>query len=176
MLAADRTTVEPGSEFRAIVGTGYATGRGLVEISQAGQVLERHWTEPGQTQWPISFKVTDANRGGFTVRAWMVRDGRLHSESRTIDVPWTDKRLAIAWERFTRKTQPGAHEVWRATITSVADPLAGPAAPQAAELLALLYDQSLEALAAHTWPSAGLLPCFRGESGWRQLTFTNSGE
>ena len=58
----------------------------------------------------------------------------------------------------------------------MADPLAGPAAPQAAELLALLYDQSLEALAAHTWPSAGLLPCFRGESGWRQLTFTNSGE
>ena len=176
MLAAERTTIEPGREFRALVGTGYPAGRGLVEISQAGKVLQRHWTEPGQTQWPVSFKVTDANRGGFTVRTWMVRDGRLHSESRTIDVPWTDKRLAIAWERFTRKTQPGAHEVWRATITSVADPLAGPAAPQAAELLALLYDQSLEALAAHTWPSAGLLPCFRGESGWRQLTFTNSGE
>ena len=176
VLTADRTTVEPGSEFRALVGTGYKAGRCLVEISQAGKVLERHWTKPGQTQWPISFKVTDANRGGFTVRSWMVRDGRLHSESRTVDVPWTDKRLAIAWERFTRKTQPGAREVWRATITSVADPIGGPAAPQAAELLALLYDQSLDALAAHAWPSTGLLPSFRRESGWLQLTFTNSGE
>jgi hypothetical protein len=173
VLTAAQTSVEPGDKFQALVGTGYAQGRALIEISQSGKVLERHWTEPGRTQWPVSFAVTPANRGGFTVRTWLVRDGRLHSESRTVAVPWTDKQFSIAWERFTRKTQPGAKEVWRAKITSMADPVDGPAA---AELLALLYDQSLDALATHGWPADGLLSAFRSESSGMNLAFTNSGE
>ena len=175
VMKAEKTAVEPGSEFQALVGTGYDTGRALVEISQGGTVLKRFWTEPGRTQWPVSFPATAANRGGFTVRAWLVRDGRLHEQSQTVDVPWTDKQFAVAWERFTRRTQPGAQEVWRATIRSVADPVAGPAAPQAAEMLALLYDQSLDALAPHDWPANGLTGLFRREADWLDLAFTNTG-
>ncbi len=170
-----KQSVEPASEFSALVGTGYEAGRALVEITQASRTLARYWTEPGRTQWPVSLKVTDAHRGGFTVRAWMVRDGRLHSESRTIDVPWTNKKLAIEWERFTRRLEPGAKEIWRAKITSVADPVAGPAAPVAAEFLALAYDQSLDALAAHAWPG-DLMGMFRREASWLNLSFTNRGE
>jgi hypothetical protein len=176
VMKAEQSSVEPEAEFRALVGTGYSTGRALVEISQAGNVLKRFWTESGRTQWPVAFTANAANRGGFTVRAWMVRDGRLHVESQTIAVPWTDKRFTIEWERFTRKTQPGSHEVWRARIMSVVDPVAGPAAPQAAEILALLYDQSLDALAPHAWPADGLAGVFRGESSWLNLGFSNSGE
>ena len=176
VVKAEKTSVEPGSMFQALVGTGYDAGRALVEISQSGRVLERFWTEPGRTQWPVTFPVTAAQRGGFTVRAWLVRDGRLHVESRTVDVPWTDKKLAIAWERFTRRTQPGATEVWRAKVSTVTDPVAGPAAPRAAEFLALLYDQSLDALAPHDWPAAGLAGLFRREAGWLALAFTNAGE
>jgi hypothetical protein len=163
-------TVEPNGEFTGLIGTGYDAGRALVEISQAGKTLGRFWTEPGRTQWPVSLKVTDAHRGGFTVRAWMVRDGRLHSESRAIDVPWTNKKLAIEWERFTRRLEPGAKEIWRAKIKSVAVPVAGPVA---AEFLALAYDQSLDALAQHTWPGDGLMGMFRRESSWLNLAFTN---
>jgi hypothetical protein len=176
VMKAETTTVEPDGTFTALVGTGYDAGRALVEISQSGKVLERFWTEPGRTQWPVTFPVTEANRGGFTVQAWLVRDGRLHVESQTVDVPWTDKKLSVEWERFTRRTEPGAKEVWRAKISSVADPVAGPAKPQAAEMLALLYDQSLDALAPHTWPAGGLAGLFRRESGWLGLAFTNAGE
>ncbi|MDA0253959.1 MAG: MG2 domain-containing protein, partial [Planctomycetota bacterium] len=173
VMKAEKTSVEPGAEFQALLGTGYEAGRALVEISQSGNVLKRFWTEPGRTQWPVAFQATAANRGGFTVRAWLVRDGRLHVRTETVDVPWTDKKLAIEWERFTRKTEPGAKEVWRAKISSVADPVAGPAAPVAAELLALLYDQSLDALAPHAWPGGGLQGLFRREAGWLNLAFTN---
>lgn len=176
VMQAEKTAVEPGSEFLALVGTGYDAGRALVEISQSGKVLKRFWTEPGRTQWPVAFAATEANRGGFTVRAWLVRDGRLHVRSQVVDVPWTDKQLQVEWERFTRRTEPGAKEVWRAKITSVADPVAGPAKPQAAEMLALAYDQSLDALAPHAWPGAGLAGLFRRESGWLDLAFTNAAE
>jgi hypothetical protein len=176
VMKSEKQSVEPESEFSAIVGTGYDAGRVLVEISQSGQMLERFWTKPGATQWPVTFTAIGSNRGGFTVRAWMVRDGRLHEQSQVVDVPWTDKQLAITWERFTRRTQPGAKEVWRAKITSVADPVEGPAKPQIAEMLALAYDESLDALAQHGWPGSGLMGMFRREWGGAHLMFTNQGE
>jgi hypothetical protein len=168
--------VEPGSEFSAVVGTGYDTGRVFVAVEQSGKILKQFWTVAGRAQWPVSFKVGDEHRGGFSVRAWMVRDGRLHAETQTVDVPWTSKKLSIAWERFTRRLEPGAKEVWRATIATAADPIAGPAAPAIAEMVATLYDQSLDSLAPHQWPSDGLMGLFRRESSWLNLTFTNSGD
>ena len=176
VLKSKAQTVEPGSDFSALVGTGYGTGRALVEISQSGKILETFWTEAGRTQWPLGMKVGDEHRGGFTVRAWMVRDGRLHMESQTVDVPWTNKKLSIAWERFTRRLEPGVKEVWRAKIAGAADPIAGPAAPAVAEMVATLYDQSLDALASHQWPTDGLMGLFRRESSWLNMAFTNSGE
>ena len=175
-LVPRQRSVAAGEEFFAVAGTGHDRGRGLVEISQAGRVLERFWTAAGRTQWPVRMKVAAEHRGGFTVRAWLVRDGRLTTQSQTIDVPWTDRKLTVAWERFTRRLEPGAKEVWRATISSAADPLAGPAAPAVAEMLAVLYDHSLDALAPHQWPADGLLGLFRRESSWVNLAFTNAGE
>jgi len=172
-MLAEQAAVPPGSAFTAVVGTGYESGRALIEISQAGEVLKRFWTEPGRTQWPVTFTPDATNRGGFSVTAWMVRDGRLHLEQKTIDVPWTDKTLAISWERFTRRIEPAAREVWRARITSVPDPLAGPVV---AEMLAVLYDQSLDALAEHQWPADGLLGLFRRETEVADLGFTNAAE
>ena len=172
-MKAQQESIAPTEEFSAVIGTGYTAGRALVEITQAGKLLKRFWTAPGKTQWPVVFTPTDDSRGGFTVSAWLVRDGRLHREQRVIDVPWTNKQLAIEWERFTRRLEPAAAEVWRARIKSVADPLAGPAAPVVAEMLAILYDQSLDALAPHQWPGNGLRGLFRREWGGPQIAFTN---
>ena len=175
VLRPEKTTVAVDSELVALVGTGYEQGRMLVELVKAGRVLERFWTEPNRTQTPIRLKLTDAHRGGVTVRAWMVRDGRLHHDSQTITVPWTNKQLSVTWERFTRKLEPAAQEIWRATIRTVADPLAGPSAATVAEMAATLYDQSLDALASHAWPQ-GFLGLFAGESSSQQFWFTNDAE
>ena len=172
-MAAETDSVEADREFQAIIGTGYNRGRALVEISRAGRVLKRFWTAPGRTQWPVSVAVGDEDRGGFTLTAWIVRDGRLHREQKTVQVPWTNKKLNVTWERFTRKLEPASKEVWRAKITTMADPLAGPEAPAVAEFLALLYDQSLDALAEHQWPSAALQGLFRSEWGAADVAFTN---
>ena len=185
VMKAKTNAVEPGGEFSAIVGTGYDAGRALVEISQSGRVLNRFWTETGRTQWPVAFPAAEANRGGFTVRAWLVRDGRLHVHTQTVDVPWTDKRFSLEWEKFTHRTQPGGQEIWRAKIShALPDALLpdapgesrGEKLPAAAEFLALAYDQSLDALAPHAWPATGLAGIFRRESSWLSLAFTNAPE
>jgi hypothetical protein len=174
-LAGPAWTVQPGETFEAVVGTGYDTGRVLIEVLQNGVLLSRRWSEPGRTQWPISLPIEERHRGGFTLRAWMVRDGRLHTESRAVDVPWTDKKLAISWERFTRRVEPGTKEVWRATVATTPEPSRPEAVAASVEMLAMLYDQSLDALAGHSWPGEGLLNLFRRERSPSPPTFTNVG-
>ena len=171
VLRVEKSTVEVANELRAIVGTGYEQGRCLIEIVQSGRVLKRYWTKDERTQTPISFKIQDAHRGGVTLRAWMVREGRLYNESQRIDVPWTNKKLSIEWEQFTRRLEPATEQVWQATIRTEADPLSGPARAALAEMTATLYDQSLDALASHQWPTLALFA--RDSSRW-QLKFTNS--
>lgn len=171
VLRVEKSTVDVADELRAIVGTGYEHGSLLVEIVQSGRVLKRYWTKNERTQNLISFKIKDAHRGGVTLRAWMVREGRLYQESQRVDVPWTDKKLSIEWEQFTRRLEPATEQVWQATIRTEADPLAGPARAVLAEMTATLYDQSLDALALHQWPTLSLFA--RDSSRW-QLRFTNS--
>ena len=171
ILRVEESTVEVADELHAIVGTGYGQGSFLVEIVQSGRVLKRGWTNNERTQMPVSFKIEDSHRGGVTLRAWMVREGRLYHESQRIDVPWTDKKLSVQWEQFTRRLEPATEQVWQATIQTEADPLAGPARAALAEMTATLYDQSLDALASHQWPALALFA--RDSSRW-QLRFTNS--
>ena len=175
MLTAATTKAAPGSSFEAIVATGYDQGRVLVETLRDGKLLSRFWTEPGQTQWPVRVEVGDEHRGGFTLRTWMVRDGRMHLKEQVIDVPWTNKSLEIAWERFTRRVEPGAKEVWRARVKTADDALDGAGKGVPAEIVATLYDQSLDALAPLAWPS-GLSALFRSEASPVVPLFSNRPE
>ena len=63
-------------------------------------------------------------------------------------MPWTNKKLTIKWEHFVSKLEPGQKETWTAVIT-------GPDAKKAvAEMVAALYDQSLDAYLPHAWMKA----------------------
>ena len=173
-LASPSFTVEPGETFEAVVGTGYDAGRVLIELVQNGRVLSREWSQPGRTQWLVQVPVEERHRGGFTLRVWMMREGRLSSEVRTVNVPWTNKHLAITWERFTRRLEPATQEVWRAKVQTTPEPLHPDAKPAVVEMLAVLYDQSLDALAPHAWPAQGLRSLFRREQPLASPTFTNA--
>ncbi|RME68120.1 MAG: hypothetical protein D6781_11735, partial [Verrucomicrobia bacterium] len=165
-LILSQESAEPGETFRALWGTGYDRGRAFVELSCAGKVLQAYWTDPGQTQVLIEQPVTEAMRGGFTLRTFFVHENRAYLEQRTVSVPWSNKRLEVKWESFRSKLLPGATETWTAVVTG---PDAEPAA--AAEMVATLYDASLDLLARHAWPDA--FAVFRRESRLGELRFSN---
>ncbi len=144
-FAAPRWSVEPGESFEALWGTGYDTGRAFVELECRGNLLRAWWTDPHQTQERITEQVTEDMRGGFTLRVTYVRENRLYRNERTIDVPWTNKELTVAWEHFTSLLEPGQKETWTAVIT-------GPDARKAvAEMVAGMYDASLDQYLPHNW-------------------------
>ncbi len=146
-VAAPKWSVEPGETFTALWGTGYAAGRALVEIECAGKSLQRFWTDPARTQVTLSQPVTEEMRGGFAVRFTFVRENRAYTEERIVEVPWTNKELTVKWARFHSKLSPGDKELWTATVS-------GPkATAAAAEMVATLYDASLDQFYPHQWPT-----------------------
>ncbi len=145
VLTSPNWTVEPGQEFVALWGTGYETGTAFVELEHRGKILKSYWTDARQTQHVIRVPVSESMRGGFILRVSYVRENRAYLSQMRVDVPWSNKDLKVKWEHFVSKLQPGAKETWTAIIT-------GPDAEKVtAEMVAGLYDASLDAFLPHNW-------------------------
>lgn len=173
LVAAPDWEAQPGGEFTAVWGTGYETGRACIELEQRGQIIQRYWTAPDRTQQRIKLAVTEAMRGGFTLHVTQVRENRGYLVSREVAVPWKNKELDLKWEHFVSKLVPGQKETWSLIISN--PPAAAgqpkPAERVAAELVAALYDESLDAYAPQGWPSGFGL--FREDSSTAQTQFGN---
>ena len=147
LVAAPKWSLEPGDEFMALWGTGYEKARAYIEIEHRRKVVQSFWTEAGASQQKVTQKITEAMRGGFTLRVTMVRENRAYLTSRQVAVPWSNKNLTVKWEHFISKMEPAQKETFTAVIT-------GPDAKKAvAEMVATLYDKSLDAYLPHHWLS-----------------------
>jgi len=170
LFASPAWQVEPGAEFVALWGTGYDTGRAFIEIEHRHEMLQRFWTKPGQTQQQVKLTVNEAMRGGFTVHLTQVRENRAYLQSHAVVVPWSNKELELKWEHFVSKLQPGNKETWSLQIQgpkTAAEKLQ----TRVAELVATLYDESLDAFVPHNWP--GQFNVFRQEYSAVQPQFAN---
>lgn len=140
-------SVEVGKTFNALWGTGYVSGQAFVEIYRNSRPVKKYWTGAGRTQALIELPVNEALRGGFTIITSFVRENRLYSYRKDIAVPWSTKHLDVSLETFRSKVTPGAKEVWTLKVK-------GPGAEnRAAEIMASLYDESLDAFIPHRWAS-----------------------
>lgn len=94
---------------------------------------------------PLAFAATEADRGGYSVARFFVQHNRVYQSNWQVEVPWTNKQLDISLETFRNKLLPGQEETWKLKI-------AGPNKDKAAaELLASMYDASLDQIAPHAW-------------------------
>jgi hypothetical protein len=93
----------------------------------------------------ISLSATENDRGGFGIEWMFVKHNRLHQHGEAITVPWSNKELNIEYITYRDKTQPGSKETWKLRITGHKNEKV------AAELLASMYDESLDQLYHHEW-------------------------
>lgn len=158
---------EVGESAELIWGSGHADGCAYVEVAHRDRVKQSYWIL-GRSQAAVRVPVESAMRGGFTVRILQVRDGRLHATQSQVAVPWTDRKLSVAFETFRSPLLPGAEETWSLRVR-------GPGAEtRAAELACALYDASLDAFAPHGWPD--LLGHFRADGSLQDIRFTHRAE
>ena len=165
-FAMRKATVEPGETCLALWGTGYDKGRAFVELLHHGKVLRAWWTDADRTQEVFEQPVTEEMRGGFSVCVTYVRENRAYLHDQVVDVPWSNKKLTAKWEHFTSKLAPGKKETWSLVVT-------GPdAKPAVAEMVAALYDASLDQYLQHNWPSE--FNVFRHEISQGLTMFSNN--
>ena len=74
-----------------------------------------------------------------------VKNGVLYRHSERIARPLPDKNLIVKWKTFRNKLTPGQQEEWTVTINRPDGKAAN------AQLMATLYDKSLDELMSHSW-------------------------
>ncbi|MBL0015680.1 MAG: hypothetical protein IPP17_04395 [Bacteroidetes bacterium] len=141
-----KQTYEPSETAILDIGTSYGDGGWmLLEVVQKGKKIRSEWICIGQQRQQIKFPIREQDRGGFELRMLFVKNGRVHSQELKVNVPWTDKQLQIEFATFRDKLLPGAKEEWLVKIK-------GPKGEKVvAELLATMYDQSLDAFRTQSW-------------------------
>jgi uncharacterized protein YfaS (alpha-2-macroglobulin family) len=105
-------------------------------------------------------KITEQDRGGMMVSYVAVKDNRVYTEQAVVNVPWSNKDLNISWETHRDKLQPGAQETWTMVISG------NKKEKIAAEMVATLYDASLDAFKMHQWNWYGLFPSLNSYVYW----------
>lgn len=84
---------------------------------------------------------------GLTITVAWVRNGKLYTHTSRIRRPMPDRQLRLSWKTFRDKLTPGQKEEWTLAI------LSPDGKPAKAQLLATMYDKSLDAIYPHQWDS-----------------------
>jgi len=133
---------EPGETASFIIASSYNDLNCLYELeSQARR--ERKFISPSLK--PVEIPVIDEDRGGISTATHFIKHGRIYSSAHYITVPFTNKELVVEYATFRNKLLPGQQEEWTLTVKNKKGDKA------AAEMLAALYDASLDAFSPNVW-------------------------
>ncbi|MBU6119441.1 alpha-2-macroglobulin family protein [Hymenobacter siberiensis] len=159
-------TVAPGQSTEILLGSSEAGARILLEVEREGQLLRQEWlTLNANEQRRLRIESGPPTAlGPLYIHTTQVRDNRLYRHDATVQVAEKPQPLQLSIATFRDKLQPGQRETWRVTIHQAN----GKAAE--AELLATLYDQSLDIFRLHRFMGlelgAGYYPARFGWMGW----------
>ncbi|GAB4273473.1 MAG: alpha-2-macroglobulin family protein [Candidatus Rifleibacteriota bacterium] len=159
------TNLQPGSVFKAFWATGYDRGPAYIEVEHRKKLLKAFWTNNKENKAEIEIPVTEDMRGGFHVRVMQIKENREYYHTQFIPVEWTNKKLNLKFAHMTSKLQPGQKDTWKIQITGEE------AEAGAIEMLAAMYDASLDAFAPHSWMNS--FPVFYQDANFVHPVFTN---
>lgn len=162
-----KVVCEPGETAQILIGSGYGDVSVLYELEKDHLIVDSLRFTLDSRQRLFELPVTEKDRGSFYVHFTFVRDGRLYTHSQEITVPWTNKQLSFEYLSFRDKLLPGQSEEWRLKIK---DHTGGQVT---AEVLASMYDASLDAFRSSQW-SASVYGTVSRSRGWFNNAFTQA--
>ncbi|HEX9600150.1 MAG TPA: carboxypeptidase-like regulatory domain-containing protein, partial [Mariniflexile sp.] len=116
-----------------------------VSIEKAHKIVKTEIIQLNNNKKTISILVSAEDVGGFVINYSFAAFNSFQSGTEIISVPYPKTDLDIETTTFRDKLQPGTDETWRFKIK-------GPQGDKvSAELLASMYDASLDQFKPHTW-------------------------
>lgn len=157
---ADAAVLKPGETAHFLLGSS-ANDLHVIETIGSSQhsVANNLFTSDGGVT-DRKYDVKEEDRGNVNVQYAFVKDNRVHTEERTIVVPWSNKELDVTIQSHRDKILPGAKEEWRVQIKGEKRDKIG------AELLAAMYDASLDAFRTNQWSIPYLYPATERLAAW----------
>lgn len=98
------------------------------------------------------YTVQESDRGGLMHHFVAIKNNRVYTQQVFVEIPWNNKDLAISWETHRDKLLPGAQETWTMVIKGHQKDKV------AAEMVATLYDASLDQIKPHRWNRPNVFP------------------
>jgi uncharacterized protein YfaS (alpha-2-macroglobulin family) len=157
VLLSEKSSVKVGERVRFFIHSGFDGQPVTVEVFHGGKRTQHRFLSAGRDSSILEVQVAEKDRGGFTVVATTLKDFQLLSASANVFVPWDDRELSLEIGTFRDTLRPGSKETWRLTVKGPG----GRPLEAAAELLAYMYDRSLDAFAPHGPPSVMSLYSWR---------------
>lgn len=106
------------------------------------------------------YTALESDRGGVIFQYIFVKDNRSFSMTEMINVPWSDKQLDVTVAAHRDKLLPGAKEEWKVNIKGYKG------AKVAAEMVASMYDASLDEFRQHDWYVPAIYPTMQQLRYW----------
>jgi hypothetical protein len=154
---------EPGSSIEILISSAVEHLPVLLEVIDATGVVHTERLSMSKNQQIFRYKIQDKQRGGVFIRMCAQYQGELFKASHFVAVPFSNKELTLKFETFRDKLQPGQQEQWKMTIRGKkADKVA-------AELLAAMYDASLDQFAANAF-NLSLYHVYLNQQNWFNRT------
>ena len=152
--------VRPGEQISLSLGTPEKEVWVYLQLLRANEILESKWLRVRNTE-TFQYLINDKDKGGLDLRIYYIYDNRVYDKDFRIDVPHFDKELEVELETFRDQLLPGEEEEYRIKVKDhKGDGVI-------AELLANMYDASLDQLKAHHWPK----PSLRTHFSYLRLNF-----
>lgn len=140
-----KETVNDGAAARMVVGSTEKDACLFYDVVTGNRVVESRRIMLNNELLHLTFDYKEAYGDGAVLCLAVVRHGQLYKESVSVEKPKPDKRLLLHWTSFRSRLTPGQQEEWRVQITRP------DGTPADAQMMACLYDASLDALAKSTW-------------------------
>ncbi|NNL79769.1 MAG: alpha-2-macroglobulin, partial [Flavobacteriaceae bacterium] len=144
VLSTDKTEYKPGDKARVKVASAAHTWV-TVDIEKDQKLTRTEILELNNNSNFIEIPVEEDDLGGFAVLISLAAFNSYQTESLVLNVPYPSTELEIETNTFRDKLKPGLEETWSFTVK-------GPEGEKvAAEMLAGMYDASLDQFKSHDW-------------------------
>lgn len=161
IVVPQQQTAEPGDKVRVDVASGYDKAMLIEQVQYMGEKTELNQkTYNGKPLTWGDKTITEEDRGGIALQYIMIKENRVYTEQASVNVPWSNKDLNISWETHRDKLLPGEKETWTMVVRGAKKE------KLAAELVATLYDASLDAFRPHQWGIHSLFPTVVSYMNW----------
>ncbi|MBL4624970.1 MAG: alpha-2-macroglobulin, partial [Flavobacteriales bacterium] len=140
-----KSKAEPGEAVSLLISAACTDALVRYDLEHKEKIIKTEWITLSESQQLITIPILEEYRGGITAHFSMVKHEREYVEKINIIVPYTNKQLDIKFETFRNKLFPGQQEKWKLTISGTTGDKV------AAEMVATLYDASLDEFRANNW-------------------------